>query len=244
MAQLPTVISSLSDSNIAIRRISEILRAEERPRGLPINPTIKNAVEATGDFSYESAAPLDRHDKAKLPAKSRLRAEKDDEINTAQPFMLRDIDLCIPRGSFVCIFGRIGSGKTALLEGLLGEMRQTNGSVSFGGSLGLVPQTPWIQSASLKDNILFGKDLDMNRLQRVIHACALTRDIEELIDGLDTEIGGQCIQATVGPLSGKEAEVSCFAQNAESIYLVVNVVELLWLVPPTLMQISCFSTIL
>lgn len=244
MAQLPTVISSLSDSNIAIRRISAILRAEERPQGLPIYPTIKNAVEVTGDFSYESAAPLDRHDKANSPVKSGLRAEKADEINTAQPFMLRGIDLCIPRGSFVCIFGRIGSGKTALLEGLLGEMRQTNGSVCFGGSLSLVTQTPWIQSASLKDNILFGKALDMNRLQRVIHACALTRDIEELIDGLDTEIGGQCIQATEGPLSGEEAEVSCLAQNAESIYLVVNVVELPWLVPPTLMQISCFSTIL
>jgi ABC-type lipoprotein export system ATPase subunit len=69
-------------------------------------------------------------------------AEKKDE-NELKPFTLTDINLRIKRGSFLCIFDRIGSGKTALLEGLLGEMRQTRGlPVKFNGSISLVTQTP------------------------------------------------------------------------------------------------------
>jgi ATP-binding cassette subfamily C (CFTR/MRP) protein 1 len=208
MTQLPMVITALSDNHIAIQRISKILTAEEKPHGLLIDPTAEYAVTVTGDFSYETASPPDQlaNDRSNLDRKA-AKAEKkkaiaesekvnfgatnENEDISSPPFMLKNIDLRIPRGSLVCIFGRIGAGKSALLEGLLGEMRQTQGSVSFGGCLSLVTQTPWIQSASLKNNILFGKQLDVGRLRETIHACALTRDIEQLDDGLHTEIGGQ-----------------------------------------------------
>ena len=41
--------------------------------------------------------------------------------------------------------GSVGSGKTSLLQGLIGEMRKTSGSITFGGSVGYCPQSAWIQ---------------------------------------------------------------------------------------------------
>jgi len=71
-----------------------------------------------------------------------------------KPFMLSEIDLAIPRGAFVVVVGRIGSGKSALLQALIGEMRQTTGSnVRFGGSISYVAQQPWVMAASLAQNI-------------------------------------------------------------------------------------------
>jgi ATP-binding cassette subfamily C (CFTR/MRP) protein 1 len=216
MTALPMVITALSDVQIAILRITKILTAEEQAHGLIIDPTLPLAVEAVGDFAYETAVPPDQLESGPRPGdkkanrearkkdkeerKSRKKgdgreisasaSEKDEEV--LKPFTLTDIDLRIEKGSFVCIYGRIGSGKTALLEGLLGEMRQSRGlPVKFGGSVSLVTQTPWIQSASLQDNILFGSPFDSARMQETIHACALIRDLEQLSDGISTEIGGE-----------------------------------------------------
>lgn len=57
------------------------------------------------------------------------------------------------------------------------------------GSLAYVPQQAWIQNATLKDNILFGSELDEARYQKVIKACALLPDLELLPAGDQTEIG-------------------------------------------------------
>jgi len=52
----------------------------------------------------------------------------------AAPFQLKDINLDIPRGSFVVICGRVGSGKSSLVQALIGEMRMTRGSSYLGGT--------------------------------------------------------------------------------------------------------------
>ncbi|KAI5452228.1 hypothetical protein NCC49_000793 [Naganishia albida] len=226
MAQLPMVITALSDVHIAILRITKILTAEEQAHGLIIDPTAQYAVDAVGDFTYETAVPPDQmasgprpgdkkaNKDAKKKAKEERKAEKiQDEANTPasqnhdnkeslKPFVLTDIRLRIEKGSFVVILGRIGAGKTALLEGLLGEMRQTRGApVRFGGTISLVTQTPWIQSTSLKDNILFGAPMDSVRLQSAIYACALAKDLEQLSDGISTEIGERGINLSGGQRS-------------------------------------------
>jgi ABC-type transport system involved in cytochrome bd biosynthesis fused ATPase/permease subunit len=53
------------------------------------------------------------------------------------PFALHDIMLSIPRGTLAVVAGRMGSGKTSLLQGLVDEMRTTDtrGKWAFGGSV-------------------------------------------------------------------------------------------------------------
>jgi ATP-binding cassette subfamily C (CFTR/MRP) protein 1 len=57
--------------------------------------------------------------------------QEEEEKDHSNPFTLEDLNLKIPRGSFVAISGRIGSGKSSVLNALIGEMRRTKGEVSF-----------------------------------------------------------------------------------------------------------------
>jgi ABC-type multidrug transport system fused ATPase/permease subunit len=211
MQVLPTVFSFLSDGYVAVGRIAKILKADEQPHDLLIHTEQELAIDATGDFAFETAdSPIDGPiaielgkedveqtletplalDTGQSPLDTATFASTEVRQGPHTPFVIKDISLKIPRGAFVCLLGPIGSGKSALLQGLLGEMRQTRGLVTFGGSVSLVTQSPWIQSASVEDNILFGQKRDGARLQGVVRACALTRDLDLMSDGIRTEIGG------------------------------------------------------
>jgi ABC-type multidrug transport system fused ATPase/permease subunit len=57
------------------------------------------------------------------------------------------------------------------------------GCVDVGGTIAYVPQTPWVQNLSLRDNILFGMPYDEAKYKKVIHACALELDLKILPNG-------------------------------------------------------------
>lgn len=208
---LPKAISNLTDAHVAIVRLSRFLIAEDRVQESNVGAAQPYAVEAIGNFVYEEQGPpellggkaaetrqVGSHKivEEKNGYDAKQSAFKPSHSGTGQrsaisPFSLQDIDLRIPRGSFVAVYGRIGSGKSALLQVLVGEMRTLRGHVRFNGSTSLVTQTPWIQNATVEDNILFGKELNVDRMVDVVHACALNEDLEALLDGLQTEIGGE-----------------------------------------------------
>ena len=56
-----------------------------------------------------------------------------------------------------------------------------------------VPQQAWIQNATLRDNILFGKPHNLLMYDPVIECCALGPDLEILPGGDQTEIGEKVI---------------------------------------------------
>ncbi len=69
------------------------------------------------------------------------------------------------------IVGRVGSGKSSVFTAILDNMRVAKGSVSVGGTIGYVPQTPWVQNLTLRDNILFGLPYDEARYKAVSVGC-------------------------------------------------------------------------
>uniref|UniRef100_A0A8V0ZGY7 ABC-type glutathione-S-conjugate transporter n=1 Tax=Gallus gallus TaxID=9031 RepID=A0A8V0ZGY7_CHICK len=112
--------------------------------------------------------------------------------------VIRDVTLDIKPGSLVAVVGAVGSGKSSLISAMLGEMENIKGHINIQGSLAYVPQQAWIQNATLKDNILFGSELDEARYQKVIKACALLPDLELLPAGDQTEIGEKGINLSGG----------------------------------------------
>uniref|UniRef100_A0A669PVU5 ABC-type glutathione-S-conjugate transporter n=1 Tax=Phasianus colchicus TaxID=9054 RepID=A0A669PVU5_PHACC len=108
------------------------------------------------------------------------------------------VNLDIKPGSLVAVVGAVGSGKSSLISAMLGEMENIKGHINIQGSLAYVPQQAWIQNATLKDNILFGSELDEARYQKVIKACALLPDLELLPAGDQTEIGEKGINLSGG----------------------------------------------
>ncbi|EIW68338.1 hypothetical protein TREMEDRAFT_32323 [Tremella mesenterica DSM 1558] len=124
--------------------------------------------------------------------------EKDEQESVDRIFNLKDIDLAIPRGSLTAIVGAIGSGKSSLLQGLMGEMRRTDGKVTFSGSTALCAQTPWIQNATVRENIVFGQQWDEERYWAAVRDASLEADLELLEDGDGTEIGEKGINLSGG----------------------------------------------
>ena len=52
-----------------------------------------------------------------------------------------------------------------------------------------MPQQAWIQNATVRDNILFGKEYDQALYNKILDVCALKTDLEILPAGDLTEIG-------------------------------------------------------
>ncbi|KAM8869402.1 multidrug resistance-associated protein 1-like isoform 3-T3 [Spinachia spinachia] len=105
------------------------------------------------------------------------------------PPCLQGISVKMKPGSLVAVVGHVGSGKSSLLSAMLGEMERRSGLISVKGSVAYVPQQAWIQNASVKDNILFGREKKERWYHRVLEACALLPDLEILPAGDGTEIG-------------------------------------------------------
>jgi ATP-binding cassette subfamily C (CFTR/MRP) protein 1 len=123
----------------------------------------------------------------------------------------------IPRGQLVVVVGAVGSGKSGLLLTILGELDPEHGSVSLGGSVAYVPQTPWIISDSIRNNILFGKPFDATRFHRALSAAGLEADLRSLPHQDGTQIGERGIN-----LSGGQRQRVALARAAYSdaeIYL-------------------------
>ncbi|XP_063652840.1 multidrug resistance-associated protein 1 isoform X19 [Pan troglodytes] len=107
----------------------------------------------------------------------------------SDPPTLNGITFSIPEGALVAVVGQVGCGKSSLLSALLAEMDKVEGHVAIKGSVAYVPQQAWIQNDSLRENILFGCQLEEPYYRSVIQACALLPDLEILPSGDRTEIG-------------------------------------------------------
>ncbi|GJN00792.1 hypothetical protein PR202_ga17999 [Eleusine coracana subsp. coracana] len=119
------------------------------------------------------------------------------ELETIFP-TLTDVDLKVKRGMKVAISGMVGSGKSSLLSCILGEMPKLDGTVRVSERKAYVPQTAWILSGNIRDNILFGNSYDKEKYEKTIKACALTKDLELFAHGDMTEIGERGINLSGG----------------------------------------------
>eukprot|EP00931_Biecheleriopsis_adriatica_P003833 TRINITY_DN105594_c0_g1_i1.p1 TRINITY_DN105594_c0_g1~~TRINITY_DN105594_c0_g1_i1.p1 ORF type:complete len:1434 (-),score=269.24 TRINITY_DN105594_c0_g1_i1:143-4297(-) len=104
----------------------------------------------------------------------------------------------ILNGKLTLVVGPVGSGKSTFLAGILGEVPQCTGRVELWGSVAYCAQVPWILHGTVRENIIFGKELDEEQFQNVVFACALGADLEQLKDGASTIIGERGINLSGG----------------------------------------------
>lgn len=130
---------------------------------------------------------------------------------------LKDINLDIERGQKVAICGPVGAGKSSLLHAVLGEIPKLTGSVQVNGSIAYVSQTAWIQSGTIRDNILNGKPMDTYKYKNAIKACALDEDINNFDHGDLTEIGERGLNMSGG--QKQRIQLARALYNDADIYL-------------------------
>ncbi|KFY56160.1 hypothetical protein V496_06769 [Pseudogymnoascus sp. VKM F-4515 (FW-2607)] len=224
---LPLVIGQVVDAWSSLKRIQEFLLCEEQPEEAVWDMEGKNAVEINNaSFTWERTVTQEAEDvKGKPAAKPAAKTTKSkkptagdsnpspseassgaltpDSASTSapappEPFKLHDLDIKLGRNELVAVIGGVGSGKSSLLAALAGDMRKTSGDVVFGATRAFCPQYAWIQNASVRENIVFGKEMARGWYDKVIDACALRPDLEMLPSGDGTEIGERGITVSGG----------------------------------------------
>lgn len=172
---LPDLLSVLAQGKVSGDRIASYLQEEE------IDP---NGVEimAKDESEYE----IEIKDGA-------FNWETESKVST-----LVEIQLKVCKGMKVAICGAVGSGKSSLLSSILGEIPKLSGVVRVRGTKAYVPQTPWILSGNVKENILFGKQYEREKYEETIEACTLRKDLELFANGDLTEIGERGINMSGG----------------------------------------------
>ncbi|OHE90946.1 ABC transporter [Colletotrichum orchidophilum] len=118
--------------------------------------------------------------------------------------VLRNLDISFPQGLTV-IFGKVGSGKTALLQAILGELDRQIGDVIIPTEpIGYCAQSPWLQHMSIRDNILFSAPFDATRYTQTLDACALLPDLATFKHGDLSDMG----ENGIGLSGGQRARVA------------------------------------
>ncbi|OJI99661.1 hypothetical protein ASPVEDRAFT_163771 [Aspergillus versicolor CBS 583.65] len=174
---LPEIISMFATSSVSMQRIRRFLA---RPEGISsVLPS------DTIDFTNASVA---------WPGAA----------TSAERGTLKDLNLSFPKNALSVIMGPTGAGKSLLLTAIIGECDILSGTVrapipvTFEASrpweltsgIAYVPQVPWIERGTVKDNILFGAPFNKERYSKVLFACAMEKDLERLPKGDRTELGG------------------------------------------------------
>ncbi|KAF5978089.1 ATP-dependent bile acid permease [Fusarium coicis] len=191
---LPELITMGVDTFVSLKRIQTYLNG----------PEMKNTLSEGTDVAFEDAS---------------IAWPEDDETPDEDRFILRSLNIRFPAGELSVISGKTGTGKSLLLSAILGETDVLEGSVyvpntvapedrhdvqaNLGdwiipGSIAYVSQTPWLESASLRDNILFGLPFIEERYNQVVDVCALKKDLQILTDGDKTELGANGINLSGG----------------------------------------------
>ncbi|KAF7814158.1 ABC transporter C family member 8-like [Senna tora] len=130
---------------------------------------------------------------------------------------LRDLNLEIKWGQKTAVCGPVGAGKSSLLYAILGEIPKISRTVKVCGTVAYVSQTSWIQSGTIRDNVLFGKPMDKARYENVLKVCALDKDINVLSHGDLTEIGQRGINMSGG--QKQRIQLARAVYNDADIYL-------------------------
>ncbi|GAD94957.1 ABC transporter [Paecilomyces variotii No. 5] len=176
LRDIPGLVTALINASVALGRIEDFMSEPDKEK-------------ASSDSNITSSVQLESCSFA-WPGK--------------RSPVLWDLTLTIADGLTV-VHGKVGAGKTALLQALLGELDKLGGVSRIPDEMaGYCAQSPWLQSMSIRDNILFSSPYDEHRYKQVLDACALLPDLSSFKHGDLSFIG----ENGIGLSGGQKARVA------------------------------------
>lgn len=185
LAILPGLIVRIQQANISTQRIEQFLSTADQD-------LYRDDSDEMCDVTLDSATftwPVD-------------------SIEGDSEFFLNNISVSFPSGQLSVITADTGSGKSLLLNALVGEAHKISGSITLptsgmeldgndwtskiwpsSSNIAFVSESAWIENATIRENVLFGLPYSHDRYHQTLFACALTQDLAAMTDGDATEVG-------------------------------------------------------
>ena len=217
-AELPTAAKGLSDFFTALRRIQCVLDIEDcnkssdgktlllrkdktsysnpNREGLKSTFNTRGPEELTKETKQQTPAILTKTGQVVLKHVSCYWKE-----DSASRPALRDVSLTVSTSELVLVTGMVGSGKSSLLLAVLHELPLSQGELLCSGKVSYAAQKPWIFAGTVRENILFGKEMDRDRYNMAINSCELETDIARFPYGDLTVIGERGVMLSGGQKS-------------------------------------------
>ncbi|KAI9167099.1 ATP-binding cassette transporter abc4 [Paramyrothecium foliicola] len=136
------------------------------------------------DKYFESTVPLTKYPTGPLCIRNASFRR-----NRKAIFRLEHISIDFVEGGLNVVSGQSGSGKSTLLLSILGETYLEGGSLTVPDDVAFASQSPWLQNDTIKENILFGSQMERVRYDRVLQACRLLEDLRDLGERDMTVVG-------------------------------------------------------
>ncbi|KIW27349.1 uncharacterized protein PV07_07093 [Cladophialophora immunda] len=175
---LPMVITSIIEASVAVGRLT--------------------AFFITDELQEDAVRFIDEPPKQAGDASVSIKDATFTWDKNAGKNVLQNINFNANKGELTCIVGRVGAGKSSLLQAILGDLHKISGDTVVRGRIAYAAQSAWIMNASVKENIVFGHRWDPHFYEQTVNACALVDDFRQLPDGDQTEVGERGISLSGG----------------------------------------------
>ncbi|EFW99141.1 ABC bile acid transporter [Grosmannia clavigera kw1407] len=194
LSVVPELTTDLLDAWVSIKRIEDYLSS----------PDIDKVAKDGDVVVFENAT---------------IAWPSEEKLEDSEHFILRDLNVTFPAGELSIISGKTGSGKSLLLAAILGEVDLLAGSIQvphclpiaerhdekatkanwiLPKSMAFIAQIPWIENATIKENIVFGLPVDEDRyrktkwritLARAIYSRAGILIMDDIFSAVDAHVG-------------------------------------------------------
>nr|CAD7447895.1 unnamed protein product [Timema bartmani] len=153
-------VAELAETLVSIERLQDFMIKEEI---IPVPPDKMPAIE-------------NQNDEKKVAILKDLSAKWDGKANENT---INEINIQVGHGKLIAIIGQVGTGKTSLLQAILGELPKASGSCVVNGKISYACQEPWVFGSTIRQNIVFGSTFNKTRYEEVLRVCALLPDLEQ-----------------------------------------------------------------
>jgi len=195
LIMIPTGFVLVMQIQVSLNRIRDFLIEEEAAQRASPEDADSQEVDASA-ASFKNAVfkwGAARHKTDKLADDDKTPAHEVD-------FELHIPSLDLQPGSSLAVLGKVGSGKTSLVNALLGNLTHVQGQSALrsGMNIAYVMQRAYIVAGTVEENILMGREKDQRRLSQAINSACLDKDLELMPSGLTTEIGERGVTLSGG----------------------------------------------